>query len=697
MSASQSIRDIFFEECEDLLEALIEGLAEMADGVTDDDTVNAVFRAVHSIKGGAGAFGLDELVAFAHTFETLLDQVRSGKVDPEPSLVSTLQKAGDILSDLVEAAREEAEPDSQAAEAMLETLRTLLGQDEEQEPEEVFEFQPLGLALDLDIGDEAETETRYAITFSPHRDLHAVGHEPLILFRALAELGTIGVKSALEEIPDLDAFDCEEPFLSWKITLDTVQPEEAVREIFEFVDGLCDLEIEADIEDDKACDYELPPEETKTAPVVEDVPAVKPAPETTASRRETRDTLRVDVGRIDRLINLVGELIVNQAMIAQRFDELHSSDAPDILTDLEDYKQLARDIQEGVMSLRTQPVRPLFQRMSRIVREAADGVGKSVRLVTEGEWTEVDKKVTEKLSDPLTHMIRNSIDHGIELSDKRLAAGKAEQGTVKLAACHKSGNVLITVSDDGAGLNRKRIFDIAVEKGLVDADAVLNNQEIDELLFLPGFSTAKEVTNLSGRGVGMDVVRTAISALGGRINISSTPGEGTIFSIQLPLTLAVLDGMEVEIGTQTLIVPISNILEAIRPGDNDVNELGSGHLVLKNRGAYLPVIDLATCLGMPPSEREVDDQVLLVVTANNKLVALAVDAVRDQRQVVIKSLTGNYGQIPGISAATILGDGSVALIVDPDGVSNQANTSSPDFDRHKPDLVQKEAMNHVEA
>lgn len=680
MSASQSIRDIFFEECEDLVDALLDGLAAMVDGATDAETVNAVFRAVHSIKGGAGAFGLERLVGFSHSFETLLDKLRDGTIAPQQNLLNTLQKAGDILSDLVETERDEIDREIPAADAMLVTLKELLGEEsaDSEDDELELDFQPMG--LDFGLGDEA-SEDSYSITFTPYRDLYEIGHEPLALLRALAELGSLSVETDTSALPEFVVLDHEIPHLSWSLKLETSEPREKITEIFEFVEGLCDLEISQEA---PLTEFPEIPEVPETdAPVEHITPPKEPEPEaeqksnkTAPAKREVRDTLRVDVERIDRLINLVGELIVNQAMISQRFIELQVDDGSDVLTDLDDYKQLARDIQEGVMSLRTQPVRPLFQRMSRIVREAADGVGKSVQLVTDGEWTEVDKKVTEKLSDPLTHMIRNSIDHGIETPEKRQEAGKDPKGTVWLSAMHKSGNVLIEIRDDGAGLNRQRILEIAIDKELVSADAVLSNAEIDELLFLPGFSTAKEVTNLSGRGVGMDVVRTAIGALGGRIGISSTPGEGTTFSIQLPLTLAVLDGMAVEIGTQTLIIPISSILEAIRPSDQDLKEVRPGRVVLKYRDAFLPVIDLATRLNLPASQSELKDQVLLIVSANNRLVAFSVDAVKDQRQVVIKSLTGNYGHIKGISAATILGDGNVALIVDPDGVEDDIGTLS---------------------
>jgi two-component system chemotaxis sensor kinase CheA len=381
-------------------------------------------------------------------------------------------------------------------------------------------------------------------------------------------------------------------------------------------------------------------------------------------------TLRVDPERVDRLINAVGELIINQSVISQRIDEAGLPNSAELHGDLDDYKLLAREIQEGVMAIRAQPVKPLFQRMLRIAREAADATGKDVNLVTEGDATEVDKIVVERLADPLTHMIRNAIDHGIEKPQDRESAGKPATGTLRLTASQRSGSIVIEIIDDGAGLNQKRIREIAISKGLISADLQLTEQEIDHLLFAPGFSTAAEVTNLSGRGVGMDVVKTAITALGGRIAISSITGQGTTFSITLPLTLAVMDGMIINVGGQTMVVPISSILETIRPTNADLSRIGLHSQLLRIRGDYVPIIDLAARLGVRSSSDAMTDRVLLLIqTESVTQCALAVDDIFDQRQVVVKSMQGSYGEISGISGATILGDGKIALIIDPDAIA----------------------------
>jgi len=380
---------------------------------------------------------------------------------------------------------------------------------------------------------------------------------------------------------------------------------------------------------------------------------------------------------VDRLINLVGELVINQAMLSQRVLEAGLARSSSVAAGLGALEQLTREIQEGVMAIRAQPVKPLFQRMSRIVRELTDATGKIVRLRTEGEATEVDRTVIERLADPLTHMIRNAVDHGVERPEVREAAGKPAQGEVKLSAAHRSGRIVIEVSDDGAGINRQRVREIAIKKGLIAPDAQLTDGEIDNLLFMPGFSTAQSISNISGRGVGMDVVKRSIQALGGRITIVSRPGQGSIFSMSLPLTLAVLDGMVVKVADQTLVVPLTAIVETLRPKAGDVHALGVNARVISDRGGFAPLIDVGQELGYRDEAADpVGSVVLVVETEVSTRCALVVDAIHDQRQVVIKSLEANYRQVPGIAAATILGDGRVALILDIDTFVARTNRSA---------------------
>ncbi|KPP83740.1 MAG: chemotaxis signal relay system histidine kinase CheA [Rhodobacteraceae bacterium HLUCCA08] len=701
----QDIRDTFFQECEDLLEAMNEGLGVMDAGEWDADTVNAVFRAVHSIKGGAGAFGLADLVAFAHTFETVFDEVRADRLPVTPDLVQVFLRAGDQLANLVEAARDEVQADPGPVDAALTALEAFLEGDTAApaEPDApAFEpaplsFEPMGLELDLEAGPPAPLDETFVIRFRPMRALVDNGHEPLRLLSALAALGDTQVTVDLDDLPAFERLDPEEAYLAWTIVLTTPRGRPAIDEVFEFVEGLCTLEIEAndaapapEVTSDQvafssqraaapaapAPEQSAPPPDPEPGPAAATA-AAAPAPAAPKAPAPARPTLRVELDRVDRLINTVGELIINQAMLSQRVAELDLPSGADIEVELEDYKHLAREIQEGVMAIRAQPVKPLFQRMARIVREACGATGKTARLVTVGENTEVDKTVIESLSDPLTHIIRNAVDHGLEPADRRAAAGKPAEGVIRLAAAQRSGSIFIEVSDDGGGLNRPRIYDIAVSKGLIPAGAELTDTEIDNLLFLPGFSTADQVSNLSGRGVGMDVVRTAIQGLGGRILIASEPGRGTTMTIVLPLTLAVMDGMVVSVAEQTMVVPIAPVQETIRPTDGDIHILGAGDFVLQVRGRFIPIVDVAACLGAAAATHAMKDKVLILVeTEQRGLVAMALDAIHDQRQVVIKSLEGSYGTIPGISAATILGDGKIALILDPDGIAQLGNAGS---------------------
>ncbi len=368
---------------------------------------------------------------------------------------------------------------------------------------------------------------------------------------------------------------------------------------------------------------------------------------------------------MDRLIDLVGELVINQAVLAQRVAESGLSRSSNVAVGLEDLEHLTREIQDSVMAIRAQPVKAVFQRLPRLAREVAALTGKEVKLVTEGEGTEVDNTVIERLSDPLTHMIRNAIDHGLETPDQRAAVGKPAEGTVRVSALHRSGRIVIEVADDGAGINRPRVLANAVAKGLVPPDATLSDEEIDNLIFAPGFSTAATISDVSGRGVGMDVVRRSIQALGGRITIASEPGRGSVFSLSLPLTLAVLDGMVVGVEEARFVVPLTAILETLQPNAVRIHALGEGVQVASIRGSYVPLIDVGVALGFRSITPDLANSVALLVEAEDGArAALVVDVIHGQRQVVIKSLEANYRHVPGVAAATILGDGRVALILD---------------------------------
>ncbi len=718
------IRASFFIECEELLEALQDGLSMIDDGATDDETVNVCFRAVHSIKGGAGAFGLDELVRFAHRYETVLDEVRGGRLAPEHDALLLFMRAADVLSDIVRNCRDGIVTDPDAVEPTLRELEALTGAEEEEE--EVCDFQPMTLSLDIGIPDTVESDPTYEIIFRPEPELFQSGNEPLFLLSALKEIGSVETECDLSNIPDLSELDPEGACLGWKIRLTTDRGQSEIEEVFEFVEGLCTLKVSESntapaaglvaipglppLEESPIDDAEnetVPDQRTQSTDTPVDISprltlglpdAPSASSEADASKTEddnsaglstsekastpaptppkpakppvqataTKATVRVDLERIERLVNLVGELVINQAMLSQSVTQAGIPANSPVAQGLEEFMQLTRDIQDSVMMIRAQPVKSMFQRMARIVRESSASLDKRVRLVTVGDTTEVDRTVIERLADPLTHMIRNAVDHGLEETSKRVANGKQEEGCITLSAAHRSGRVIIEVSDDGAGINREKVRTIAEEKGLVPIGQQLTDAEIDALLFLPGFSTAKTVSNLSGRGVGMDVVRKSIQDLGGRVNITSTPGKGTCFSISLPLTLAVLDGMVVEAAEETLVVPLGSIVETLKVRHDDMRAMGPNTQVLQIRDSFVPLMDLGVELGFrEPREDYNGSVVLLISLEDGTRSAIIVDTIQEQRQVVIKGLQDSYGHIPGIAAATILGDGQVALILDP--------------------------------
>jgi two-component system chemotaxis sensor kinase CheA len=704
-----AIKQTFFQECEEQLAELEAGLLAIDSGEADPDTVNAVFRAVHSIKGGAGAFSLDALVQFAHVFETALDQLRAGTLAPSGDVLKVMLRAADVLADLVQAARDDVVMDESRSNVLIEELNALgpdggaladaaSGDDDMGD----FVFNPVSISFDF-LDDAAAVpapaERSFTIRFKPKPELYAKGNEAALVLRELERLGQMTVSCDASELPLLGELDPEGAFVEWTIALITDKGESEIREVFEFVEWDCSLDIRS--EDGATQDIDVDAliraakADAALAPVVAlaavrpstpeemDAPADTPAP--AAKQAQARDagagspqTIRADLERVDRLIDLVGELVINQAMLSQRVIEAGHSQGSAVAIGLDELEQLTREIQECVMGIRAQAVKSVFQRMPRLVREVAGMTGKQVRLISDGEGTEVDKTVIDRLTDPLTHMIRNAIDHGLEKPEVRLASGKPAEGVVRLSAMHRSGRIVIEVADDGAGIDRPRVKALAASKGLIAADAVLSDEEIDNLIFLPGFSTASEVSNISGRGVGMDVVKRSIQSLGGRLSIASRPGKGSTFTMSLPLTLAVLDGMVVTVAGQTLVVPLTAIIETLQPKSADVHGFGGNARVIAVRDAFTPLIDVGRELGFRNQATDTVAAVaILVETEGGRRSALLVDTIQGQRQVVIKSLESNYGHVPGIAAATILGDGRVALIIDVDAVvaNSHADTS----------------------
>ncbi|MEY4250855.1 MAG: hypothetical protein RJA87_2488 [Pseudomonadota bacterium] len=733
MDPLEAIKVTFFQECEEQLSELEAGLLAMEQGETDSETVNAVFRAVHSIKGGAGAFSLEPLVRFAHVFETTLDDVRAGKLAPDNNVVKVMLRAADVLADHVRAARDGGvveEARSQELAAALEALNgavpiaSIVSEDFDDMPGldftpltvsdddgfgDDFGFTPLAAGI-IDLEPEGPALRRWTVQLRPKNALYAKANETGLLLRELKRLGDIEVSIDRSELPGLADLEPEQAYLSWTIVLTTDHSQSAIQEVFEFVDGDCDLTITADslttslptmgeasndepfdvmaLIQQAQADVQAAPAPammaetlaavaptpvsavsapSNPAPVI--APAAGVAPDAAHGAAAQQATIRVDLDRVDRLIDLVGELVINQAMLAQRVTESGVPRSSNIAMGLDDLEHLTREIQDSVMAIRAQPVKSVFQRMPRLVREVAAMTGKQVRLVTEGEGTEVDKTVIERLTDPITHMIRNAIDHGLERPEVRVAAGKGPEGTVRLSAAHRSGRIVIEVSDDGKGIDRPRVRQIAIDKGLIEVDSNLSDEDVDNLIFMPGFSTASSVSDISGRGVGMDVVKRSIQGLGGRIAITSRPGQGSTFTLSLPLTLAVLDGMVVSVCDHTLVAPLTAIIESLQPKAQDVRAIGPDAYVIAIRDTYTPLIDVGAMLGYRTTPLDPTKGVALLVEGEGGArAALMVDAIQGQRQVVIKSLEANYRQVEGIAAATILGDGRVALILDVDNV-----------------------------
>lgn len=707
------VREMFLQECEDGLAEAERGLAELEQGAASAETLNAVFRAVHSIKGGAGIFGFDALVRFAHRLENVLDDLRAGRLAVTPELVSLLLVSRDRLADHVECARTgSAAPDDAA---LMERLAA--AGSEAQAPAEVlppapvnaapeadeFGFTPVMATLPGDGPDEfgftplmatieeaaplgSVASAPWILRFEPRREALQNGGEPLLYLRELTRLGGRLRAVETERLPALGAIEHDGSYCAWVMELPGTLSEEEIRDVFEFISDICTLDLSRDTDSDMAA---APDEES--AVTVALLP--EPASPADAAQPESRDgdaagsaaapaaaagdgktggvaaTLRVDLSKVDHLVNLVGELVIQQAILAQNVHDPNS----DPRGSLDGLAQLTREMQDAVMSMRAQPVRNVFSRVPRLLRELEAQTGKRVRLELSGEATEVDKTVVDGIGEPLTHLIRNAVDHGIETPADRIAAGKSPEGVLRLAAEHRGSRIIISVSDDGQGINRKKVLAKAIERGIVSPGANLSDEEIDGLIFAPGFSTAETVSNISGRGVGMDVVKKNIQALGGRVSILSQPGHGTSFNLTLPLTLAVMDGIVVRVGRQTYVIPLGSIVENIMPTARDLHHVGTDAMLLEVRGAYLPVVDLGRIFGIDVAARDPLQAVMVIVECEDgPPVALVVDAIQDQRQIVIKSLESNFRAVEGVAGATILGDGRVALIVDVDAVGQMA-------------------------
>jgi two-component system chemotaxis sensor kinase CheA len=725
MSSLEQLKLTFFDECSELLQQMEVSLTEMRDGNTSDDIINAVFRAVHSVKGGAGIFGFDALVGFAHVFETVLDTMRNGKLAPSTEVIDIMLASGDVLTDLVNMARAGEEAPANYGQDSRSQLQALLGEDgyDDDGPApadfEGLDFQPVRIEDFDEAGDApppSEAPKLWRIEFRPKPEMLEKANEPLLIIRGLQRLGELDFTAETGGIPPLHELRPTRPYVGWSGTLRTGASKAEIEDVFEFVAGDCELTIALDGAPEPVPAMPEPRPEPIPAPMAAPaqptaaslppvspmvsappiVPAQAPAEPmkpaaagASAASGESKGeakgaaakggatTTRVELERIDRVVNLVGELVISQAMMGQIVQGLPEAVSGQLWQILDEVVHHTRELKDSVMSMRAQPVGAVFQRMPRLVRELAVKTGKKVRLEMHGETTEVDRSIIERLADPLTHIIRNSADHGIEMPADRIAAGKPEEGTIRLSADHRGSRIVIEIRDDGAGVNSDKVLKKARERSLVSPDANLTEDEINNLIFLPGFSTADQISDISGRGVGMDVVRRNIQDIGGRISLKSERGKGMVIQLALPLTLAVMEGMVIKVGRETFVMPMSVILECLRPGEAEMHNLVGTSGMLQLRGELVSLVHLGDLLAIERAGGDQTERVVIIVDGGeNTRFGVIVDELCGHQQVVIKSIEESYGAVPGVAGATILGNGKVAFILDAEKLADLAMTTS---------------------
>ncbi len=638
------IAKVFFQESREGLDLMESGLLSLG-ASADSESINTIFRAAHSIKGGSATFGYSEVAGFTHGVETLLDEMRNGVRPVTAEAIQVLLQACDCLRDMI-AATEAEQPLDQGRIANLNgDIAHILG-----------ERPPPASAPPPDAPTDAAVNTEpsgWHIVFEPVADLLRLRNEPTRMFAELARLGTFTARADISRVPALGALDPESCYLSWDIEMSGRISRSKLDEVFDWVDSRCRLEFTPKVD---------------SAAAVQVVPTAEP--QAGAARAHGQKggadsgSIRVATEKLDNIINLVGELLITQSMLSGFADGIDPGELDRLRQGLSQLARNTRELQESVMQIRMLPISFAFNRFPRIVHDLSRKLGKKVELKLAGENTELDKTVLEKISDPLVHLVRNALDHGLEIPELRAAAGKHETGALELGAFHEGGNIIIEVRDDGAGLNKAKILSKARERGLVPPDQELSDEQIDNLIFMPGFSTADQVSDVSGRGVGMDVVRRNIHDLGGHVQISSREGLGSTIRIRLPLTLAILDGQLVRVGKEVYIISLLAIVETIQVARGRVNTLAGRTEVFRLRDAYLPVVKLCDQFGVEPDSRSAEDGLLVVVEADGKRVGVLVDDLLAQQQVVIKSLESNFKPVTGIAGATILGDGTVALIID---------------------------------
>lgn len=640
----------FFDEADELLADMEQHLLDLVPEAPDSEQLNAIFRAAHSIKGGAGTFGFTILQETTHLMENLLDEARRGEMQLNTDIINLFLETKDIMQEQLDAYKSSAEPDAASFEYICNALRQLALEAKGEASAPVVPAAKLSVVdavAEPDTAPEAPAgKLRVVLSRLKENEVNLLEEE----------LGNLATLSNLVKGKD-----------SLAATLDDGIGQDDIVAVLCFVIEADQIAFETD-----AAAVEAPAAEEKAPAVVPAAPALKAVPKETASpargekpaaRSSESTSIRVAVEKVDQLINLVGELVITQSMLAQRSNELDPVTHGDLITSMGQLQRNARDLQESVMSIRMMPMEYVFSRFPRLVRDLAGKLNKQIELTLMGSSTELDKSLIERIIDPLTHLVRNSLDHGIELPENRVAAGKSPVGNLILSAEHQGGNICIEVTDDGAGLNRERILAKAISQGMA-VNENMTDEEVGMLIFAPGFSTAEQVTDVSGRGVGMDVVKRNIQEMGGHVEIQSKQGAGTTIRILLPLTLAILDGMSVKVADEVFILPLNAVMESLQPREEDLHPLAGGERVLEVRGEYLPLVELWKVFEVDGAKTEATQGIVVILQSAGRRYALLVDQLIGQHQVVVKNLESNYRKVPGISAATILGDGSVALIVD---------------------------------
>jgi two-component system chemotaxis sensor kinase CheA len=683
---------VFYEESYEGLDAMERGLLEMDVTAPDDEVINTIFRAAHSIKGGAGTFGFNQVAGFTHVIETLLDEVRSGDRGLDQSSMDLLLQSVDCMRSMLEELQAGNEPDMTTPDDLRAQFEAILkgenaGASEGDSAESVSESGGGGSDNNSDETAVDETDGGWSIDFIPEPQMLQTGNEATRMLRQLNEIceGNMQVQAHVDKLPSFLSMNPELCYLSWHIDVNHALARSEIDEIFEWVVDDAQIIITPHSkETTPAIEAEATPISpdiaTQTvAPVADIAPVVAPQEKAAVAKKPPQESssIRVDIEKVDNLINMVGELVITQSMLGELGENFDMSHVQRLQEGLAQLEHNTRELQESVMKIRMMPISFVFSRFPRLVRDTARKLDKKIELKMSGENTELDKTVMEKLGDPMVHLIRNSMDHGIEDPATRVANGKGETGTVDLKAYHQSGNIVIEIEDDGAGLNTKRILEKAKENGIVPQDANLSEDQIFDLIFQPGFSTADVVSDLSGRGVGMDVVRRNIAALNGSIEVFSQAGKGSRFVIRLPLTLAILDGQLVQVEDQVYIFPLVSIVESIQYKGSQLNNVGGHNEVLQLRNEYVPIVLLNQVFGIKTKDKTLDEAIIVVVEADGEKIGIVVDELQGQQQVVIKSLEENYKKVDGISGATILGDGTVALIIDVSGINKMTSGNAP--------------------